>query len=108
MVTTTRGMPTPWGEAQTKKELAPGVYLVTIAGHGGILIGKFRAKVLLSEKAIEIGMPWGNFLAYEEDCDVSAIFYEHPELCTWMDGCERMQRVCRKKLKTVVPCVFQN
>jgi hypothetical protein len=86
MGTITRGMPTPWGEAQTKKELAPGVFLVTTAGHGGILIGKRRAKELLSERASKIGMPWGSFLAYEEDCDVSAVFYEHPEYCTLMDA----------------------
>jgi hypothetical protein len=82
----TSPMPTPWGQAQTKRALAPGVFLVTTAGHGGILIGKNRARELLSRQALAIGRPFGNFLAYEEDCDVAAVFYEHPGYCTWMDA----------------------
>jgi len=106
MGTIVEGMPTPWGVSQTKKELAPGVYSVTTAGHGGILIGKKRAKELLSEQAIKIGMAWGNFLAYEEDCDVSAVFYEHPEYCTWM-SVEVIKRYAERSLQQCYPEYFQ-
>ncbi len=101
-----RGMPTPWGEAQTKRALAPGVYLVTTAGHGGILIGKSRAKELLSEQAIKIGMAWGSFLAYEEDCDVSAVFYEHPEYASWMDV-KTSKKLAEDSLKRWYPAYFK-
>jgi hypothetical protein len=107
MVTITRGMPTPWGEAQTIEECAPGVYSVTTAAHGGILIGKRRAKKLLSERAIKIGIPWRRYLAYEEDCDVAAVFYEHPEYGTWTDAKE-MKEEAEQNLRRWYPEYFKN
>jgi hypothetical protein len=100
------GTPSPWGYVQWKRELAPGVVEVSTAAHGGILVEKERAKKLLSEKAIEIGSPWGNFLTYEEDCERAAVIYEHPE---WY-GAEKAKDVKKDAeaiLRQFYPAYFQ-
>jgi hypothetical protein len=98
-------MLTPWGESQYTKQLAPGVYLVSTAGHGGILIGRSQAKKLLSRKAIVIGMLWGNFLAYEEDCDIAAVWYEHPEFAS-SDDKSKIKRMAQESLQRWHPAYF--
>lgn len=79
------GMHTPWGDAQTKQQLDEGIFLVQTAQHGGLLVKISRAKELLSEKAVKIGIPWNDFLAFEQDHDMMVVFYEHPELYPWVE-----------------------
>lgn len=76
-------MLTPWGKSQTSEKMAEGVYEVTTAGHGGILVGKQVAREKLSEQAQAIGREFGSWLAFEEDCAWAAVAYEHPE---WFVG----------------------
>lgn len=78
-------MHTPWGEAQTKQQLDEGVYWVTTAIHGGLLIEKERAQALLSTRACHIGMPWNDFLAFEQEYAMMVVFYEQPQLYPWVE-----------------------
>ncbi len=101
----TKAMSIPWGEADCEEAVAPGVYWVGTAGHGGILVEKSRARELLSERAIKIGRSWGLYLAYEEDCDAYAVYYEHPEYCTWMKA-EEMKKLAEENLHRWNPAYF--
>jgi hypothetical protein len=105
MRTATKGMPTPWGMSQWTKRLMPDVYLVSTARHGGILVGRKRARSLLSERAIKIGMSWGRFLAYEEDCDCAAVMYEHPELFDDTDA-QKLKTTAEDTLRRWYPEYF--
>ena len=69
----------PWGEVQHALVVMPQVYFVSTASHGGIMLTEKRAKKVLSPAAIKRGRKWGNYLCYEEDCDMDMIVYEHPE-----------------------------
>ncbi len=75
-----KAMPTPWGKADNKHKICEGVYNVGTPSHGGIMVGKTVAKKLLSAKAQAIGMDWGTWLCYEEDCDWAVFAYEQPKL----------------------------
>lgn len=58
---------TPWGAPQTRDQLLPGIWHVTTAGHGGMLLSDERQRampeVLRSADA-----------AYEEDIDWAAVY----------------------------------
>lgn len=56
------GSQTPWGPAQSVSELAPGIYVVDTAGHGGIKLDRRRQLSLPMGVRREGG--W-----YEEDCE---------------------------------------
>lgn len=75
-------MLTPWGRSDFTYAGPQGVYSVSTPGHGGVLVGRVAQRDL-SPQARKIGKPFGNFLAFEEDCDWAAVGYEHPE---WLLG----------------------
>jgi len=81
-------MPTPWGPSQDTWQLAPGIYAVSTASHGGILIGRKVARARLSLAAQAAGEPWGAWLAFEEDCDWAIPALEIPEVADsgWYSG----------------------
>jgi hypothetical protein len=58
------GMRTPWGSAQTARVLAPGIGLVSTAGHGGIKLTAERNRQVPAYMRRDGG--W-----YEEDCEAS-------------------------------------
>ena len=68
-------MSTPWGEAQTVKEWAPGIVEVSTASHGGFYISPIHM-----EKMIKWPSPFLKNEWYEEDCDASYVFASFPEL----------------------------
>lgn len=72
------GMMTPWGRADSQKELLPHIYSVSTPSHGGIMIAKSEAKVRLSPAAQKHGWSWGNWLCYEEDCEWAIVAWEVP------------------------------
>ena len=72
-------MPTPWGKADSKVQVAKGVYEVTTPGHGGILVGSAIALDSLSAEALQVGEPFGHFLAFEEDCAYAAVYADRPD-----------------------------
>lgn len=100
------GMHTPWGVAQTKLQLAEGVFLVKTEVHGGILIEQTIAASLLSEKAIRIGKPWESFLAFEQDQDMMVVLYEHPEIYPWVEE-ELTEKFAEDNLREYHPEYFQ-
>lgn len=59
----------PWGEVQTCKELCHGVYSVSTAGHGGIMVHLDVAEKVFSGAARKCGFTEGRYLCFEEDCD---------------------------------------
>jgi len=61
----------PWGPVQTSKELAPGIWQVTTAGHGGIKLSRERNAGVPKYMRAEGG--W-----YEEDCQWSIVAVVHP------------------------------
>jgi len=73
-------MLTPWGMSQSKHKLTTGVYSVTTASHGGLLVGKRVARERLSIEAIKEGEPFAQYLAYEEDCAYAAVYADWPDL----------------------------
>ena len=71
-------MPTPWGLSQQKYKLADGVYWVSCAGHGGMLVSRKVGDTLLSSNALELAERWGNWYAFEEDCAWALAVFECP------------------------------
>jgi len=63
---------TPWGAAQTAKEIRPGVVIVTTASHGGVRVtGDAKNKI---PPAFRSPNGW-----YEEDCDWAIVAIEYVE-----------------------------
>ncbi len=59
----------PWGEVQTCRVIANGIYEVSTAGHGGIMISTELAPHILSPEALQKDIREGGYYCYEEDCD---------------------------------------
>lgn len=68
---------TPWGKAQNCHQLCKGAFMVTTAGHGGIMIAREMVDTLLSEPAKDIGFfeEYGH-MCFEEDCAAPVAFRE--------------------------------
>ncbi len=58
-----------WDEVQSCTTIANGIYSVSTAGHGGLMISADLANCILSPEAFSIGVRYGSYLCYEEDCD---------------------------------------
>ncbi|WP_315768482.1 MULTISPECIES: DUF7007 domain-containing protein [unclassified Bradyrhizobium] len=61
----------PWGAIQDKKELAPGIWQISTAGHGGIKLSRERNAAVPKYMRREGG--W-----YEEDCEWALAAAVHP------------------------------
>lgn len=57
----------PWDEVQQCETIAEGIYSVSTAGHGGIMIAEELAPYVLSPEALSEGMKEGGYYCYEED-----------------------------------------
>lgn len=66
----------PWGKVQTCTELCSGVYSVSTAGHGGIMVRMNAAERIFSEAARKCGFVEGDYLCFEEDCDAQVALRE--------------------------------
>lgn len=73
-------MDTPWGRSDHKQTLINGVVSVDTPSHGGLMIQKDVANKLLTPQAIQKGMSFGDYLCYEEDCDIAIPVYEIAEI----------------------------
>ena len=69
----------PWDHVQTCERLAEGVFWVSTASHGGLMVDASTATETLSPEARRHGMKWGRFYCYEEDCQCSIPFFERPD-----------------------------
>lgn len=63
---------TPWGEAQSVQELAPGITIVDTDSHGGVRLSPERNAAIPA--ALRRSSRW-----YEEDCDLSIVASQFPE-----------------------------
>jgi hypothetical protein len=70
---------TPWGNSQYIERIKPGVFWVTTAGHGGLLVAKAVALRELSPQARALGEECSDYWAFEEDVAWAAPIFEHPE-----------------------------
>ena len=66
----------PWGLVVRCDTLCPGVYSVSTAGHGGIMVQTDAARRLLSPEAQAVGFQAGRYLNFEEDCDAPVVLRE--------------------------------
>ena len=58
----------PWGEIQHCEVLAPHVFSVSTASHGGIMANSRTAKTIFSREALKCAFQEGGFYCFEEDC----------------------------------------
>ena len=58
-----------WGEVQSCTVIANGIYSVSTAGHGGIMVKAELADRILSIEALKAGQKEDGYYCYEEDCD---------------------------------------
>jgi hypothetical protein len=72
-------MNTPWGRSDYEKRFDRGLTLVGTPSHGGFLVGRAYASKHLSAAAQAAGDLFGDYLAYEEDCDAAIILLECPQ-----------------------------
>ena len=59
----------PWGEVQHQEKLCSGVFSVSTASHGGIMVHRSVAKAVLSPAARKHCCRDGSYYCFEEDCD---------------------------------------
>ena len=64
----------PWGEVQHCRELCPGVFQVSTAGHGGIMARTERS--VFSTAAKKYGVRESGYLCFEEDNDAQVALRE--------------------------------
>lgn len=70
----------PWGAIQHSQVLKRGMRVVSTAGHGGVMVTLKAAEKYLSEEARKRGQVYGNYLCYEEDCELSIPVFENPDI----------------------------
>lgn len=66
----------PWGEVQHCEILAPHVFSVSTASHGGIMVNTGAAKTIFSKAALNYAFRDGGFYCFEEDCDAPVAIRE--------------------------------
>ena len=66
----------PWGEVQLQEELCSGVFSVSTASHGGIIVHRSVAKAVLSPAARKHCFRDGSYYCFEEDCDAPVAIRE--------------------------------
>lgn len=89
----------PWDDIQQKKKLHEGVYWVSTAGHGGLMVHCDVAESALTAEARNAGMlctySQHMWYAYEEDCKWAIPFYERPE---WLRESQRQNLASWQKI----------
>lgn len=65
----------PWGNVQTCRELCSGMFLVSTASHGGIMVAKEIATTL-PLAARKCGFKEDGYLCFEEDCAACVVLRE--------------------------------
>ena len=66
----------PWGEVQHQEKLCSGVFSVSTASHGGIMVHRSVAKAVLSPAARKHCFRDGGYYCFEEDCDAPVAIRE--------------------------------
>lgn len=66
----------PWGEIQQCEVLAPHIFSVSTASHGGIMVNARVAKANFSTEALKCAFLEGGFYCFEEDCAATVALRE--------------------------------
>lgn len=66
----------PWCDIQHCETLAPHVFSVSTASHGGIMVNARVAKAIFSKVALYCAFRDGGFYCFEEDCDAPVAIRE--------------------------------
>ena len=66
----------PWGVVVRCDTLCTGVYRVSTASHGGIMVRLDAAEQFLTAEARAVGFREGGYLHFEEDCDAPVALRE--------------------------------
>ena len=66
----------PWGEVQHCEIMCPGVYSVSTASHGGVMVHGSVAREILSPAARKHCFRDGSYYCFEEDCDAPVAIRE--------------------------------
>lgn len=69
-------MRTPWGIADSIQRITRGLSFVGTPSHGGFMVADGFARKHLSSAALLRGERFGNYYAFEEDCDAFIILLE--------------------------------
>ena len=70
-----------WGNVQSRKKLANGIFFVETASHGGIVVHESIADKYISDKAKAIiGQPEHGWYHFEEDCDWAIFAHENRDI----------------------------
>ena len=72
-------MRTPWGDSDYEKRIQRGLTWVSTPSHGGFMVSRTVAAKLLTPAAIAAGQSFGDYLAFEEDCDAAIVLFELPQ-----------------------------
>ncbi len=67
---------TPWGPADHTTFLQHGIFQVSTASHGGMMVSREQLGKYFSPRAQEVGFHWGGYHCYEEDCDAPVAIRE--------------------------------
>jgi hypothetical protein len=71
-------MNSPWGKVDSVQRIARGLSFVGTPSHGGFMVADGFARKYLSSAALLRGERFGNYYAFEEDCDTFIILLEIP------------------------------
>ena len=66
----------PWGSIQSEHKLCDGVYNVSTASHGGIMVSEDIAENIFSKAALNCAFRYNRYFCFEEDCDASIALRE--------------------------------
>ncbi len=72
----------PWGEIQRCELICIGVFEVSTASHGGIMVSRDMTAVL-SPVARKCGMKYRGYLCYEEDSEEGIVYRELMDKKLW-------------------------
>jgi len=73
----------PWGKVKYCEQLYPGVFDVSTAEHGGIMVMKEIAAVILSPAAQKCGFKKKGFINFEEDTQAAVVERELLDMRIW-------------------------
>lgn len=101
----------PWGEIQACEMLAPGIFSVSTASHGGILVSNTVINTL-SPAARECGFWDGSYLCYEEDCQACVVLRElldrdHRNVPSWIKNTAEYEKDINQSLQRYNPAYWE-
>ncbi len=82
-VPTKRPQSSPWGAIQSACQIAPGIWEVSTASHGGIILSQERYDALPA--ALQVN-PFGGGFAFEEDCEAFIPFAYYRDEISRLDA----------------------